>query len=203
MQRLLASEFERHGWTYDLNVAPAILNEVERAGIVDPERLATKVPAEYIERVGATRADLVDAIACAIGGLELKVETQNTLTINDNRYSINVAAGAQITRSTLNSGSQVSIQGESPKDDILDAVATLVTAGLGGEWNVEAADDLAQLVAARVDITPEEIQRRTLAAATASGADAGQVKELLREIAAGTISGVLGTWIVAALGTLT
>src|SRR5450759_3368134 len=43
MQRLLASEFERHGWTYDLNVAPAILDEVERTGIVEPDRLASKV----------------------------------------------------------------------------------------------------------------------------------------------------------------
>jgi hypothetical protein len=203
MQRLLASEFERHGWTYDLNVAPAILDEVERTHSVDPGQLASKVPAEYVERVGATRGDLVEAIARAIGGRELKAETQNTLTINDNRYSINIAAGAQITGSTLNTGSQISIRGDSPKEDIFDAIATLVTAGLGGKWNVEAADDLAQVVAARADITPEEIQRTTLAAATAAGADASQIKELLREIAAGAISGVLGTWLIAALGSLT
>ncbi|HEX3518854.1 MAG TPA: hypothetical protein VHT29_07460 [Solirubrobacteraceae bacterium] len=201
MQRLLATEFERHGWTYDLNTVPAILDEVERTGTVEPHRLAANVPTEYIERVQATRADLVDAITSAIGGRALATETRNTLTIHDNRYSIKFDAGAHISGSTLNTGSQISIQGDSPSEDILDAIATLVSAGLGGEWNVEAADDLAEMVAGRADITPEEIQRRTLAAA--AGADASQVKELLREIASGTISGVLGTWIVAALGSLT
>lgn len=203
MQRLLASEFERHGWPYDLDTVPGILDEVERVGVVEPDRLAAKVPAEYIDRVGATRADLARAIAAAIGDRELSIETTTTITIQDNRYSINVAAGARISGGTFNTGSQISIQGDSPKDDILDAVATLVTAGLGGEWNIEAVEDLARVVAARDDVTVADVQQRTLAAAKEAGTEAGQVKGLLTQIAAGTATGVLTTGVTAALGALT
>jgi hypothetical protein len=205
MQRRLATEFERHGWEYDLTTSSDLLDEVERAGSVDPERLAVMVPREYRERVGATTMDLHGAIKHAIGGRTLTPEqppTHNTITINDNRYSIKVGEGAQISGGNLNTGSQIAIQGGSPKEDVLDAVATLVTAGLGGEWNVEAIDDLARAVAARDDITLEDVRVRALDAAQQTGAGGAKIRALLEQIASGTAIGVLTPGITAALGHL-
>ena len=203
MQRLLAHEFERRGWSYDLVTVPTILDEVQRVHVVEPERLAETVSAEYLERVGATRVDIAGAIKDAIGDRELVAETTTTMIVNDHRYSINFGTGAQVTGSSLNTGAPISVQGGSPKEEILDALATLVTAGLGGEWNTEAADGLAQVIAGRGDISSRDIQDRALAAAEAAGTDRGRARELITQVASGTVSGVLAPWIIAALGQVT
>ena len=202
MQRLLATEFESRGWDYDLSTVPDILAEVERVGTVKPEQLAGKVSGAYLERVGATRTDFAAAVQNAIGGHTLVPEPSHSVEITHNDHSITVGHGTQVS-GNLNTGSQIAIQGESPIDDVLDAVATLVTAGLRGEWNVEAVDNLAQIVASRQDITYDDVQQRAFAAAQQADADTGQVKALLTQIASGTSSGILATGIIAALSHLT
>ncbi len=199
MQRLLAAEFERRGWEYDLSTVPSLLDEVERTGTVEGQHLADKVPADRLRRIGATRADLAVAITDAIGGRTLATEQAPvTIAINDHRHSVNLGPSASIG-GNVNTGSQISIQGDSPNDDLLDALATLVTAGLGGEWNVEAADDLAQVINRRADITHEAIQQRVLEAAHETGAGREKAKWLLTQIAQSSISGAVGVGVTTAL----
>lgn len=203
MQRLLASELERRGWEYDLTAVPAILDEVEQTGTVEPTHLAGRVSGEYLNRVGATRADLADAIAQAIGGRTPTPPPSppSAVTI-DSRNSIHFGDGAQITGTNINTGSQISLRGDSPKEDVLDAIATLVTAGLGGEWNTEEANQLDRVIAGRQDIVAKDVQAATLHAAEQAGASGFSAKALAQQVVGETASGVLASAIVAGLTSL-
>jgi hypothetical protein len=205
MQRLLASELERRGWEYDLTTVPGILDEVERTGTVDPTHLAGRVSGEYLNRVGASRADVADAIAQAIGGRTLTRPPSPPPAITiDNRNSINFGDGAQIsgTNINVNSGSQISLRGDSPKEEVLDAIATLVTAGLGGEWSTDEADELDRVVASRQDILAKDVEDTTLLAAEQAGASGFSAKALAQQVVGGTASGVLASAVVAGLTSL-
>ena len=202
MQRLLAEEFERQGWTYDLATVPRILEEVSQTGTGDPQRLAAQVPADFLARSGTTRAQVADAIGRAIGGKVLEIERDAGTTLVFNDHSITLGAGAHVSGGNLNTGSQVVVQANSDKADVLTAVAALVTAGLQGEWSPEAASELAQLIDSRADITVEDVRDTTVQAAEEVGSEPGRVQTLLTQIATGAMSGALGTGISAGLGSL-
>jgi hypothetical protein len=203
MQRALGAEFARRGWEYDLTTVPAILDEVEHIGTVNPVHLAGRVSGEYLNRVGASRADVADAIAQAIGGRELTPppSTPAAVTI-DNRNSINFGAGAQISGGNINTGSQISLRGDSPKEDVLDAIATLVTAGLGGEWNTDEAGELDRVVAEREDIVAKDVQDATLRAAEQARASGASAKALVQQVVGETASAVFAPAIIAGLASL-
>jgi hypothetical protein len=201
MQRLLAAELERRGWEYDLTTVPGILDEVQRTGTVNPTFLAGRVPSEYLNRVGASRADIAEAIESAIGGHTLTTDQPAPTVHVDNRNSINIG-GANISGGSFNTGSQIAIHGGSPKEDVVDALATLVTAGLGGEWNTEEADALDGVITKRDDISGDDIQQRTVDAVTKSGASHAQIKALLTQVATGSAVGTLTPAITAGLNHL-
>ncbi len=104
IQRLLAAEFERHGWEYDLTVGREIVEEAERRGTVNGGDLAKGISADFLARTGASRDEIADAIDRAIGGRTRKREeqTKTTVVINDNRYQVNLGQGARIADSKLN-----------------------------------------------------------------------------------------------------
>jgi hypothetical protein len=204
LQRRLAAEFESRGWDYDLATVPAILDELEQKGSANPTRLAEAVSSDFLARNRATRGEVADVIAIAIADRTVQrgVGGAVQITINDHSHSINVGPAAHVSGTSLNTGSQVAIHGASPKDDVLDAVATLVTAGLRGDWNVEAAEELGHVVEARADVDYEDVRQRALVASEHLGTDIARAKSLLEQIAVSGLGGALGTGIVAALGAI-
>jgi hypothetical protein len=72
MQRLLAEEFERRGWEYDLSTGRAIVDEITRFGSVDAHALAQVVPGGFLARARATRRDIEDAIVTALRGVDFE-----------------------------------------------------------------------------------------------------------------------------------
>lgn len=68
VQRLLAEEFERRGWEYDLGTAKAIADAVEATGSVDAQTLARLADGSFLARARATRAQLASAIEAALAG---------------------------------------------------------------------------------------------------------------------------------------
>jgi hypothetical protein len=203
LQRLLAQEFERRGWHYDLTVGRELVKEIEQRHEVDPQALAKRVPTTYLAQNRATWQDVALAIEAAVGGRTPRrgMETPATLVINDNRYSLNLGAGAEISGGAVNVGStQINVQVNASKDDVLAAVSALVASGLAGGWNADAASELAQVIDARADIRLDDVERVTREVAETNAPDAGRVRTLLTAIATSTISGVLGTGISAGLG---
>lgn len=73
IQRSLATEFARRGWTYDLAVGSAIGEELARAGIIDPAALARLVPAGTLARGRTTRREVAEAIESALRGVPVGV----------------------------------------------------------------------------------------------------------------------------------
>lgn len=71
LQRLLAEEFERRGWEYDLSVARAVVDEVLRSGRVEAMALARLASKGFLARTRASQADLAEAIATAFARVEL------------------------------------------------------------------------------------------------------------------------------------
>jgi hypothetical protein len=124
LRRLLAGEFERRGWEWDIAEGGALVDAIGDSDRVDPQQLAQRVSGTYLQRVGADRADIADAIQNALGGRVPGVEEERppvTLVFqNDNRHQLNMGAGAQITGSQVNvGGTQINVRVDSPKEDAL------------------------------------------------------------------------------------
>ncbi|MGH2837905.1 MAG: hypothetical protein ACRDJY_06100 [Thermoleophilaceae bacterium] len=205
MQRLLAGEFERRGWEWDLAEGRRVVEEIVAHGGVDAQRLARGVSGTYLQRVGATTADMADAIERAVGGRVPRPEAPapTILVINDHRYSLAMGPGAQITGGALNlGGTQINIQSGTSRDEVLQAVRALVHAGLSGDWNPDAARELGEVLGARDDVALEDVQEVVSELGEGDPPDQGRIKQMLTDIATQGLGGTLGTGLSSALGAL-
>jgi hypothetical protein len=206
LKRLLAAEFDRQGWEYDLTIGARLVDQIKSDGGVDGKRLAQSLPAEFFDR-NRTNRDLVGlAIERAIGGFSIEDQLAAAVTINisDNRYQVNLGPDAQITGSNLNVGDglQINVDVNSNKDEVLTAVEAILRAGLAGGWNDDAARDLAALIDERDDVDFEDVRRVTIEVVRAEGPKRHRVKTLLGQIATGGLGGALGTGMSTGLGEL-
>jgi hypothetical protein len=207
LQRLIAAEFDRQRWEYDLSVGETIVAEIERAGDVPPDKLTQRLPPEFFQRNRTSRDLVAAAIGRAVGGRTPKrpEPTHSTLVFENSRhYEVTLGKGAQITNSQLNvgEGTQINVSVQANKDEVLAAVEALLRAGLAGDWNNDAARELATVIDSRDDIGYENVQEITAEVVQAEQPKQGRVKELLLKIATGGIGGALGTGISAGAGKL-
>jgi hypothetical protein len=72
VQRLLAAEFDRRGWEYDLVIGRSLAEEIIEKRELDASRLSRLVPIRSFARGQASRADIQDAIARVLSGLQLE-----------------------------------------------------------------------------------------------------------------------------------
>lgn len=203
----LASEFERRGWEYDLTTGNEIVKRASSAGAVDANALSRSVSGDYLIRNHASRADMQDAIAIAIGGAIVSQEESGRATvqvvINDRSHVINISPGAQLTNTNLNqSGNQLVVAETGPRDDVLAALQALVSAGLSGDWDPSAARELGSVIDAREDIELEDVSKVVREIAEAEGVEPSRVKGFLKEVAANALGGLLSVGITAGLGGL-
>jgi hypothetical protein len=205
LQRRLAAEFAAQGWPYEHDLAPAVLDSVERGGAADGETLVRRVPADYLDRHRIAREQMVRVLERALGGQAIEVGSSaaTSIVINDNRYSISVGPGASVSGSQLNTaGNQLIVTAETSKDDVLATVMALVRAGLTGDWNEAAARDLGDVIDGRADIDIEDIRELVRQVVDDDKPEKRRIKELVTKISTSAISGALSAGIIAALGTL-
>lgn len=206
LQERLAAEFGAQSWPMEIDTGPAILDGIREGETPNPQALAARVPAHYLTRHGMSRQDLADAIGRALGGRTLEGSTADARTITiqifNNQHSIQISGRAKVNDSQLNTGNQLILGNNAPKQDVLAAVATLVNGGVSGEWNSAAAADLARAIESRDDIGMDDIRQAALEAAGGDQADKGRIRKLLEEIAVSGLGGALSTGITAALGGL-
>lgn len=205
LQRLIAAEFDRQRWEYDLSVGESIVAEIERAGEVAADQLVQRLPPEFFQRNRTSRDLVAAAIGRAIGGRRPKrpQPTHSTLVFDNRRhYEITLGKSAQITNSQLNvgEGTQINVSVQANKDDVLAAVEALLRAGLAGDWNNDAARELATVIDRRDDIGYEDVQEITAEVVQVEQPKQGRVRELMTKIAVGGIGGALGTGISAGAG---
>jgi hypothetical protein len=205
LQRRLAGEFVAQGWPYEHDLAPALLDSVESDGASDGAALIRKVPADYLDRHGIAREQMVRVLDRALGGqtIEAGSAAATLIVINNNPYSINIGDAASVSNSQLNTaGNQMVVQAETSKEDVLATAMTLVRAGLTGDWNDAAARDLSEVIDGRADIGIEDIREMVRQVIEDDKPEKGRVKALVEKISAGAITGALSTGIIAALGAL-
>jgi hypothetical protein len=145
------------------------------------------LPAERLERNGATRDQVAAAIGRAIGGYTPRAAEGAPVTLifqSDNRYQLNLAEGAQISDSQVNvGGTQINVRADSPKEDVMSGVAELVRAGLRENWNPDAARELGEVVEAREDVTLEDVESVTEKVIAEESPEPERAKGMLRKIA--------------------
>jgi hypothetical protein len=204
LQTRLAGEFAAQGWPYEHDLAPALLDSVERGGAADGEALVRRVPADYLNRHDITREQMIRVLDRALGGLTIEAgpASMTSVVINDNRYSLTLGPGVSVSNSQLNTGNQLVVRADTSKDDVLATVTALVGGGLTGDWNEGAARDLGELIDSRADISIEDIRDTVRQVVSEDRPDKGRIKELVTKISTSAISGALSTGIIAALGTL-
>jgi hypothetical protein len=203
LQQQIASEFERNGWTYDLITGRVLLAAIERSGVADAQALARAVPHDFLVRNDTTREAVADAIDRAVGGKSVQREAAQpaTLVIKDHRYSINLGPGARIESSNVNvGGTQIVVDVNVDKGDVLAAAETLIRAGLAGQWDPTAAVELASVIEERSDVTVDEIRELTKEVVEAEKPTSERIKSFLADIAKNAIGGALGAGMSAGLG---
>jgi hypothetical protein len=208
LQRLIAAEFDRQRWEYDLGVGESIVAEIERTGEVIPDQLVQRLPAAFFRRNCTSRDLVASAIGRAVGGRTPKrpeEPAQRTLIFDNSRhYDVKLGTGAQITNSQLNvgEGTQINVSVQGSKEDVLAAVEALLRAGLAGDWNIDAARELATVIDSRDDVGYEEVQAVTAEVVQDDQPKQGRVKELLLKITTSGLGGALATGISAGAGEL-
>ncbi len=202
LQRKLGAEFARRRWQYDAEVVGDLIEHIERTGAIDPPALARRVPRLFREHNDATVEDLTDAIAAAIGDRTPVADTSGaTLVINDHSHNLTLSGNASITGGNVNvGGMQIVVGFDAPKEEILAGVAALVRAAASGDWNADAARELAELVDARDDIDYGDVHDITVEVLEEDPPKQGRAKEMLADIATSGIAGALTTGITVGIG---
>lgn len=203
LQQLIAAEFDRRRWEYDLTIGRQLVAEIERRGAIDARGLVQKIPTEFLHRNHTNRDTVAAALERAIGGLTPKRDPAfASLVINDNRYQVNISGGSKIENSKLNvgEGTQINVDVHASRDDVLTAVEAILRAGLAEEWNADAARDLANVIDARDDVDFEDVRAITTEVIDAEKPPRGRVKALLEKIALSGLGGALATGISAGAG---
>jgi hypothetical protein len=201
LQTMLADEFGRQGWEYDLAVGRDLAAALREGQFVDPAQLAAKVSSDYLARNGITREDLAAAIEGAIGGNTVgAAPSTQMLVINDQRYQLHVSGSAQIRDSNLNlGGTQVNVAIDAPREDVLGGLEALLRAGFQGQWDEGAAAALADVVDGRDDISAEDISSLTAEVGAAAKADPGRIRAFLDKVATGTATALLTSGVSSGL----
>lgn len=132
MRRRLAAELEQQGWSYG-SVVAEIVEAVERAGQVEPEKLAQLVPRTYLDQNRTDRAAVARAIARAIGGnVPAAKPAPEGLTINNVTYNVSLSGSSRIGTANNGPGTQIVVNVGADKDTVLDGIAALVQSGIEG-----------------------------------------------------------------------
>jgi hypothetical protein len=205
LQRLLAGELERRGWEWNVVEGRRLVEQIVANGRVDAQQLAQGISSTYLERVGAARADMAEAIEHAVGGCVPRPEehVSTTLIAHDNRYQLNIAAGAQVTSSNVNvGGAQINIKSNAERAEILAGVGALVRAGLIGDWNIGAARELGSVIDAREDIALADIEGTVAEVVEADPPEPGRARSMIESISAQGLGGALATGITTVIGAL-
>jgi hypothetical protein len=134
--------------------------------------------------------------------LEEEARVPTTIVIGGNNYQVNVGAGASVVNTNLNvgEGTQIIASAVADKQDVLLAVEAIVRAGLAGDWNKDAAKELASVVSDRSDLDYEDVQTVVSEVVKAEQPTKQRAKDLLGRIAASGLGGALATGITAGVG---
>jgi hypothetical protein len=202
-QRRIATAFDGRDWVYDLEIGRLVVADVLQRGSSDLNAIERVVPAEFARKNKATVGEIAKAISDALGDDSIKEEPNSaTIIVNDHRHSVNLGPGAQIKNSNVNvgEGTLIEVNDSASKEDMLAAVAAVVHGGLAGDWNADAARDLAEAIDARNDLGVDDIQQITTEVAEASSPSQSRVRQMMTGIATAGLGGALATGISAGLG---
>jgi hypothetical protein len=203
----IAAEFDRRGWPYEPDTAQRLLSGSSPGESIDATALAARLPADYLDRNGIDR-DLLAAALADLGGLTLAAVPASqavTITINDERYQVNMLGKAKIEGSNLNLGGtqvNVDVDVDASRSEVLAGAEALVRAGLGGEWDPAAAEALAAVVDERGDISAADLNELTREVATAERADPGRIRAFLEQVALSAASSKVASGITSGLAYL-
>lgn len=200
--RLVAAEFDRRGWEYDLTIGKTILADIERLGHVDAHSIAGQLPRSFFHRHATTHEVVETVIDRTIGQVRLQRNASpgQVSIVTDNRtYHFNIAGNVSDANINVGEGQQVNITTSADKPEILRAVEVLVLGALAGDWNAEAARELAATVDARDDVTVADVHKLTVALISNQHPKRQAVLGLARDIVAAGVGGALGTGIAAAV----
>jgi hypothetical protein len=204
LQSRLASEFSRRGWEWDLVEGKNVIEAFASDGVRDPSQLAKRVSATYRQRVDASNADIAEAVEAAFSGVRgVKEYTgRTTVVINDHSHSLHIGAGATVNARDIVQGDKIEVDASVDRDVVLGVITELVRGGFAGEWNTDAAHDLANVLDERKDIDVDDVARVTTEVAKEERPSPGALTQMSQDIASSGLGGALAVGITQAIGAL-
>ena len=203
MRTRLAAEFDRSGFDYDAPTVSDIVNAIEQAGAVEPEKLARHFTGTYLTRNGTDRQEMADLIGRALGGSVPKAETGSaniSIRGGDTTYNVQLRDSASVGSLNIGPGKQVVVDAGSARDNVLAGIAALVQAGLRETWDGNAAQALAETITQRGDITTADVQRIAAETIRREQPTQSRARAFLEKVAVSGLGGALGTGLAAGGG---
>jgi hypothetical protein len=207
-ESLLAAEFDRQGWQYELGLGKNLVVAAVDHGSVDGAKLSALVASGFFSRNGATPEHLAAAIDRVAGGAQIATEVaapsiQITVQSGDS-YTVDIGAGANFQNSPLNigPGNQLQINSQSTSDELTTALGALVAAGLGGEWDEKAARAIGASIEEQGKLSLEEAKAAVLEAGKEVGPEPSRIREFTEKVAVSGLGSFLTTAISLGLGDL-
>jgi hypothetical protein len=208
LERLLAHEFDRQGWQYELGLGKNLVVAAVDHGSVDGATLSALVPSEFFSRNCATREHLAAAIDRVAGGAPIAAEVvppsiQITVQSGDS-YTVDIGAGANFQNSPLNvgPGTQLQVNSQCTSGELTTVLGALVAAGLGGEWDQDAARAIGASIEEQGKLSLEEAKAAVLEAGKEIAPEASRIREFTEKVAVSGLGSFLTTAISLGLGDL-
>jgi len=208
LESLLALEFDRQGWQYELGLGKNLVVAAVDHGSVDGATLSALVPSEFFSRNCATREHLAAAIDRVAGGAPIAAEVvppsiQITVQSGDS-YTVDIGAGANFQNSPLNvgPGTQLQVNSQSTSGELTTVLGALVAAGLGGEWDQSAARAIGASIEEQGKLSLEEAKAAVLEAGKEIAPEASRIREFTEKVAVSGLGSFLTTAISLGLGDL-
>ncbi|HXE98740.1 MAG TPA: hypothetical protein VN458_00170 [Solirubrobacterales bacterium] len=195
--RVIVDEFEERGWRY-LNGLPArIATQCQERGALDARAAAELADSRFLARNHTDRASLQEALVRAFANRVLK---EPPPLMNQNNINITVNGDRNTFGDVTQIGQEIKLSLESPKTEILDAVAGLVRRGLDGQFSKADLDDLAALVETRGDIDQAEIETVVGEVVEAEQPEPGKLATFRKDVLTGATTTLVVQGILAVLG---
>jgi hypothetical protein len=208
LERLLAHEFDRQGWQYELGLGKNLVVAAVDHGSVDGATLSALVPSEFFSRNCATREHLAAAIDRVAGGAPIAAEVvppSIQITVQSGAsYTVDIGAGANFQNSPLNvgPGTQLQVNSQSTSGELTTVLGALVAAGLGGEWDQDAARAIGASIEEQGKLSLEEAKAAVLEAGKEIAPEASRIREFTEKVAVSGLGSFLTTAISLGLGDL-
>ncbi len=197
--RAIGAEFDRREWSDPDDLALVITRAAVGGDELDADKASELAPSSFLSDNGIERSDLRAAIRGVFAGRVLVEEDRPGPTFID--QSVTIGDNNTINGSINAGGNQLVLTENSSPNDILNAVAEFVSAGIVHGFSPDELELLDQLAATR-ELDPKLLEDAARTGIERANLEPGRLAKFRDTVIGSTASGLVVQAIMAVVGSL-